>query len=70
MTRRDLFWRLFQVSGHVGAYLLYSWAGSTESGHRSDGGERDAGTLAAPVGEVNGSINDRDQEPCPGQAGG
>jgi len=25
MTKPELFWRLFQSSGHVGAYLLYVW---------------------------------------------
>lgn len=31
MTKRDLFWHVFQTSGHIGAYLLYSDYGRSEA---------------------------------------
>lgn len=38
---RDLFWRLFQVSGNVDAYLTYSTF-NAKLGRSGEGGERPA----------------------------
>lgn len=35
MTKPELFWRLFQSSGHVGAYLLYVWYQRHLAGERA-----------------------------------
>lgn len=63
MTKQDLFWRLFQSSGHVGAYLLYSWYQRDSSASESPTDENDTGQDHFGIeSEPMGSVNLQEQE--------
>lgn len=66
IDQRDLFWRLFQRSGHIGAYLLYAWHGGSRESHGAESqraaacGEAEDGDTAS-VTSVNGRKGDAAQ---------
>jgi len=76
MTKQDLFWRLFQASGHVGAYLLYSWSRADGAGSQAEGAiEGDGPTAAVACRKLSGggvvaSANGRKGLTASGRAGG
>lgn len=56
----ELFWRLFQSSGHVGAYLLYtSYRGVQEEAVSSPQRADKQSSQSAHVRVGNGSVRDR-----------
>ena len=62
MTKRDLFWRLFQSSGHVGAYLLYAWYQQPSAARSSDPeSQGEPIDESAPL-DMLGSLNGRQGE--------
>ena len=62
MTKRDLFWRLFQSSGHVGAYLLYAWYQQPSPAEGTDGESRGEDVDKGSTLEMLGSLNGRQGE--------
>jgi len=66
MSKRDVFWRLFQASGHIGAYLLYAWSEPAESRREAGAGLRRALGAGRERGGVNASVNGRESAPPAG----
>lgn len=55
VTKSELFWRLFQFSGHVGAYLLYrSYDRAQERAQRAKGSASWVWSAEAPRSDDEG----------------